>query len=401
MEPLVNNTYKRTVSTGLLVGLFLFMLKGFNLSILPMTTDYLMIFALPFMGNLTKFWHEKTPYNKPIIYYCLFLSISFVYSFIMHKQSPIYTVVHSFWYYGPLAYFVLLKYKPSYAQIERALLILCIIYCVCYLVQYLIYPTIIFSSAESNVNDEKFRMRLTGSLFTYILYFMGANKYIQTKNTKYLGYIILGFLPMLIMGFRSLMLVSIVAVFAMIPFVVHSTKRTIVTSILCAGLVLGALQTDIVKYKINEMMERQEKGATLDNEDYIRYRSLDFYWNYLDAPGEKIIGAGLPTDVKSTYKRDISSAIEYWGYYWVDLGLVGLSFMIGLPAVLLLVFMYSYSIWIARAPDIQFIRFCLAVVFIGSIFTSMELYRPGNLIIVPILFYMVYKHNEENKPIVS
>ena len=78
------------------------------------------------------------------------------------------------------------------------------------------------------------------------------------------------------------------------------------------------------------------------------------------------------------------------GLWWVDLGLVGLSFVIGIPTVLLLVLLVLYCFFKSRSLDICFIRCVLIVVFLGSIITSMEIYRSGNLIILSLLFYCSY-----------
>lgn len=400
---MVNNLYDTTFgrTNWAIVLIFLALLAGFRLAFLPGLVCYPLFFALLYWGGFTNFWQHDSPYVKPILYYCLFLTISFIYSYIYHKQNPVSSIGHNYLYYGPLAFFILLKCRPSFEQTEKVLVALCLIYCACYILQYLIYPTVIFNSAESNVDESKFRMRLTGAMLAYILFFYGANKYMIYRNIKFIAIIVLGFIPILIMGFRSLIAATLSCVIVMIPFVVRSTKQTALFAVLGAGLAFAAMQTELVQYKLDEMQRRQDGNQSFDNEDYIRYICLDHYWNYLDNPGEKIIGAGLPTDKSTLYKQEVDYYVEYFGFYWMDLGLVGLAFMIGLPATLLLVYMYLYGMWKARAPEIQYIRFCLFVIFVGSIFTSMELYRPGNLVIATLLFYLEYQYNEEKKFIAS
>lgn len=386
----------RNVSPAMLTAITLLLLGGFGLKFIPGFCNYIFFLLLLIFGGFHTYWKDKAPYTKPILLYCIFLTLSFVYSMLVHQQNIMTSIGHNYLYYGPLFYFVLLKYRPTFEQAEKFIVALSIIFCICYIIQYLVFPTVIFRGASDdlNIDQNRFRMRLPGSLCSYILFFYGMNKFLITRDTKKLLLMLLGFIPIIIMGFRSLSAGSVAGIFLMIPFVVRSMRRTIVFVILAAGLSYGGMQTKLVQDKLEEMMRRQDDNQTFDNTDYVRYMSLAYYWNYFDRPGEKIIGAGVPIDISTKYKKDVDYAAEYYGFYWVDLGIIGLSFVIGIPAVLLLLYMYIYSMWKAKSQNVQYIRFCLAVILAGSVFTSMELYRPGNLLIVTILFYMIYAMND-------
>lgn len=390
--------YSRNVSPAMLTAISLLLLGGFKLNFIPGFFNYIFFFLLLIFGGLHTYWKEKTPYTKPILLYCIFLTLSFVYSMFVHQQNIMISIGYGYLYYGPLFYFILLKYHPTFKQTEKFIVALSAIFCICYIIQYLVFPTVIFRGADDNlnINQNQFRMRLPGSLCCYILFFYGMNKFLITRDVRKLLLTLLGFIPIIIMGFRSLLAGSIVGIFLMILFVVHSIRKTIVYATLAVGLAYGGMQTRLVQDKLEEMMGRQDSNQTFDNTDYVRYLSLAYYWNYFDRPGEKIIGAGVPIDISTKYKKDVDYAAEYYGYYWVDLGIIGLSFVIGIPAVLLLLYMYIYTMWKAKSKDLQYIRFCLAVILAGSVFTSMELFRAGNLLIVTILFYMIYQYYIES-----
>lgn len=68
-----------------------------------------------------------------------------------------------------------------------------------------------------------------------------------------------------------------------------------------------------------------------------------------------------------------------------------------MPAVILLVFMYLYCMWKCKEPRLQYIRFTLFVVLFGSIVTSMELYREGNILLLSLFLYIEYKYHMEQK----
>lgn len=79
------------------------------------------------------------------------------------------------------------------------------------------------------------------------------------------------------------------------------------------------------------------------------------------------------------------------------LGIVGLSFIIGIPAVLLLVIIILRCAILCKDRELQYIRFTLLVVLLGSLFTSKELFRTGNMVIIGIFLYLEYIRNKELK----
>ena len=206
----------------------------------------------------------------------------------------------------------------------------------------------------------------------------------------------MGFIPIIIMGFRSLTFLTIVAIGLMIPFVVRNFRKILLYELVGLAFGIFMMSTSLVVNKIDEMMKRQDSSQTFENEDYIRYLSLDYFWNYqFVKPYEKVIGGGLPFDTSSKYSKKISDSARYNGLYWVDLGLVGLSMIIGIPSVLSLIALYLICMWKCKEPELQYIRFTLFIVLFGSIFTSMELYRNGNLLLFSLILYIEFKYHRE------
>ena len=197
---------------------------------------------------------------------------------------------------------------------------------------------------------------------------------------------ILGGIPIIIMGFRTLTTLAAAFSFLMIPFVARSGRRTIVYSILAGSLTVAALQTHLVQSKLEEMGRRQ-KGLAYAQEDYIRFREFDYYWNdYFKKPGEKVIGGGVPVDTTTKYRKYINEN----KFAWTDLGLLGLSMIIGIPAVLLLIILYLICLWRLKTPQLQYLRFTLLIVLLGSLLTTSELYRDGNIILFTLFLYIEY-----------
>lgn len=379
------------------VLLLLILLGFFGIKIIQFNfLDYLFLslvlfVACPAMGN-------RTSYTAPIKWFAIFVLLSCLYSWLFNHQALYQVIGHSYDYFALLFFFALIKSNRTYEEAETIMFYVALCFCFAYIVQWIVYPFVLFSGAERHADmlTEKFRIRMPGSICCYFLLLYSINKYLIEKRRKFLIYILLAFIPIIVQGFRSLVGLSAVASFLMIPFVLRSGKKSIWYGMIGVLFVGVLMTTALVQSKMNEMLDRQKSSQTFGNKEYIRYLSFDYYWNQqFIKPYEKIIGGGQPIDKKSKYKRDIDSAVEYYHFYWVDLGLIGLSMVIGVPAVLILVYVYLVCIWKCNEPKIQYIRFTLLVVLLGSVFTSMELYREGNLLLLSLLLYIEFKYHKE------
>lgn len=353
-------------------------------------TIILIYSGLTFKGN--------APNKRLILIYTGFIFISCIYSTIYYHQNIIKVIGNSYTYLGLLFTFIIMKYKPTSIQLEKVIKYLSITFCCCYLLQWLIYPINIFTGSldETNINTEQFRMRMPGSICAYCLFFYGINKFILYKHKKNLLYAFLGFIPIIIMGFRSLTAAAAAFAVLMITFITRSVAKTFIWLIIGSILLIAVSQLNIVQTKFNEMVERQESGQTFENDDYIRFLEYEYFEEqFFTKPGEHFWGAGVPADKTTTYYQDMNDAIEILHYFWVDLGLIGLSYIIGIPAVLLLCGIICNCIRKTRSPQNQYIRFTLLTVLIGSIVTSMEIYRTGNILIISLYLCLIYISNKE------
>lgn len=388
-----------------IVFLVLVFLVFFNLNILIPVKRSLLDYPLLIAIVLLTIGHYnfKTQYSKTIIIYAIFVLISCLYSYFANEQTFFMVVGHSYKYLAILFFFYLTASKLTSKEAERVLLIISITCCCCYIIQWLIYPTILFQGAEgdkANISTSYYRVRIPGSITCYSLFLYGFNKFLMRNSIKYILYSALGLLPIIIQGFRTLTVLSLISFFLMIPFVKKSTSKTILYGLLGCVFSLAFLQIPIVQSKIAEMENRQKENQTFSNDDYIRIREFDYYWNeQFKNPVEKILGGGVPTDPKSKYDKDIHGVAYSKGLFWDDLGLVGLSMIIGIPAVMLLISMYSICIWKYKELNYQYLRFTLIIVLLGS-FTTAELFREGNLLILSLYLYIEYKYHKEEKKLI-
>lgn len=384
--------------------LILLLLAFFGLRLFPINVsnwDYplLLVLVASVYGGI----QTKTAYSRLAILCAVFVLLSCIYSCFHYGQALYMVVAHSYKYLSILFFFYLEKHQIPARTAERLLISVAVICCLCYIVQWLIFPTILFQGAANDMASEiSYRVRIPGSISCYCLFFYGVNCFLLGDRKKSLLYILLGFLPILIMGFRSLLSISFVAFFLMIPFTLKFTVKTFLFGLLGSVAVFLIMQTSLVQDKMEEMNSRNESGQTFENEDYVRWRELDYYWNeQFKTPVEHIVGGGVPTDPTSQYAKTIYGYAFDSGLFWNDLGLVGLSMIIGIPAVLLLVAMYLVCIWRLKEPKLQYLRFTLIVILIGSLFTTAELYRDGNILLLSLFLYIEYKYHQEKIPTIK
>ena len=370
----------------------------FGLIIFSITQlKYIFIAILLYFAYKSK--KDNVPLSKVIYWYLFFVICSCAYSAYFNGQNFVRVFVYSYDYLGILFCFLIMKFRPSSIQLEKVIIILSITFCCCYLFQWLIFPVQFFSGAsdELNITESTFRMRMPCSICAYCLFFLGINKYILYRKFKYILYSLLGLIPVFIMGFRSLTVGMVFFAIVMIHFVTKRMSKTVVWLILGFIAAIYISQLSIVQDKIDEMVERQNSGQTFENKDYIRFIEYDYFTTTIFSdPLERIIGGGVPCEISSPYYKGIMYASEKLHFYWVDLGLVGLSFVIGIPAVLLLSFIAIMVIRKAKSVKYQYIRFTVLTVFLASIITSMELFRSGNLIILSLYVCMLYCYDREN-----
>lgn len=328
---------------------------------------------------------------------------SILYSHFKHGQ-PIRLVAESSYFAMGLASFcVFTSLKLSYKDSVKLIKTFSILFCICYLIQTAIYPTELFAGVkdEFSVNENQFRMRMTCSACSYCLFFWGINDYMIKRKLISLLYALLGLLPFIIMGFRSLVFLSLLfAIYIFAWYLWKSRLKLITYSFFLLLFVFIVVQVPIVQEKYEEMMSRQESDQTFSNEDYVRFVSLAYYTDVFTET-EMVVGGGFPLVPPSLTSRNHYVSKFCKGYqmqlYWNDLGLIGFGFIFGFPSVILITFLLFRTIIRSKEPQLLFIRATLLTIYLGTIFTSQELYRAGNFLFIGLLMYTEYIYHKEKR----
>lgn len=380
--------------------LFSFLLIVFFLGIsLFQTRPFIWLGLSIMIISAVRSFDKKDKFEIVIICYCSFVFLSCLYSLIFNRQPLITAIESSYHYFGVLFYFVVKRNNPSLDTLLKFLNIIMIITTICYVVQWMIYPTVIFNGAinDFDINDNSFRMRFYCSFLFYLMFLYGINRYAKEHKLIYLTYSVVSFLPILIMGFRSLIAMAIISMIMTFISVTKQNVSSYLKYIVIGSIIIySSLQFPIVQDKIDEMIERQETEQNFSNENYIRNVALAYYsLEFSSDITMWIFGGGHPQvgpdeTPKNNYQRIFANAYSAQ-MYWNDLGIIGLSYIIGIISVLLLIYLCIMAMYKCKDKELQFIRFGIFCVLVSTIITSMELYRYGNLAVLGLLFYIVHR----------
>lgn len=335
-------------------------------------------------------------FDKQLLLYILFVFISCVSSAFFRNQINILNNFFECYIYINIGFYYFLNYqKVSSKDCEKALLWIGAIFCVLYVLQYLIWPIAIFKGAldEVNVNDEQKRIRMACSMLATVSYFYGINSFLVTKRKTKLTYSVLGFLPIILVGFRSQTAMLLIFTFVMIFNVVKLKRRSFIYVACCCLMFYAISDIPFVSDKIQEMLGRQESNSTFLNSDYIRYIEYDYYTSHFANFKEWLFGSGIP--VYGTPYFSYIMKLYDQNLYWNDWGIIGLSWMIGIISVLLLVSIIVRSLFIKVDESKLYLKYTLILSLSISIATSAELFRPGNLLIVGVIIYLLEKSKIE------
>ena len=289
---------------------------------------------------------------------------------------------------------MLKKINPSIIQIEKSLITLILIFCFSYIIQFIIYPIVIFHGAEGEFYQDV-RIRLAGQGLSSLGYFLGLNNLlIGKRKVGSLLLSILCFSTIFLMGFRT-MLAGIVIISFVLFFRINGfTWKLFMFGLLALAIFFLVLQIPIFAEKFSNMNERQET-QTFYNSDYIRLIEFQYFTkSHFASPIEFILGSGMPS-TGSAYGRYMGFITDA-GIYYVDWGLVGLSWIIGLTPV---VFMISYAfkaLILKVNKKYYYIGAWFLYLLLISI-TTQEFYRPGNFVVQAIALFIVEKASLTDK----
>lgn len=382
---ILNNKYAFVVL--MLIFLCFFGLLGFR------SLAYLKWLYYPLLIiSVIRFKYRKTLlFDKLLVAFLLCLVINCSNSLIQNDETFIsYMDGESCIIFPVFFYYVFMKTRMKIDNLEFVLMVLCFLFCIAYIIQFVVFPKVLFQGAMVDGLDVELRFRLTGQCLGTISFLMGINKLFIEYSLKYLGLVLCGLIVTLIVGFRSQMLALVIVTFFMFVRVNGIKLKAYGKYIILGSLFFAAfLQIPVVKSKIQEMIERNEK-ANFDNQDYIRIVTYDYYTELIqEHPSAYLMGLGLPGS-NSKFQKQIDALKHKNGIVWADWGIIGLSWMLGVPGTLILIVICIYTLFIKVPKQYYYISFSFLFLLLGSIMTR-EIYRVGAFFVQAYLLMLLNK----------
>ncbi len=372
--------------------LFVFLLFSCVLGVLP--PQFTLVADLVVIYSIFKTRNVKGMFKIPMCLFLIFLLCSAVSCYYYEKQSfwLTFTNLDFIMFFPFLSYFFMIKRRKtpfSIQDIEWSVTRLYFIIFFIFLVQYALLPHEILHLATFIVEEKRFTV--FGQIVTLVTYFYFLNKYLIKKKNKYLLYLLPELLIVFIQGYR-IYIVVIILVSALFVVKIGGMKRTISIILITPLIAIFIIQIPIVNNAISNMMNRQTE-ANFSNEDYIRLRQLEYFTTeHFKSPVEYILGSGF-SNVRSEYGKrmfylqslsDVNPEGPIGG--WRDWGLIGLSWTIGLPCLLCILFCI-FKIFRTTIPkQYLYIKYFYLFILLTSV-TDVEFYRWGSVFFHGVLFY--------------
>jgi len=246
---------------------------------------------------------------------------------------------------------------------------------------------------DLNIIEKRFRMM--GQLILFLGYFYALNKFLINRNIKYFILILFGITVTFLLGFRTLTLALFVVSFVMIIRIYKISFSSLKYLIIYIILLLLLSQTSFVKNIIESMLLRFEY-ANFDNEEYIRMLQYEYFKeSHFINVSDFIFGSGFP-NADSSYGRYMYNMQGYNSYGeatgsiagWFDWGLLGLSWIAGIPTVTILLLISFYMIF-KKVPRKYYYYSCTYIFLLLVSITTVEFYRKGAFVFHALAMYSI------------
>lgn len=310
-------------------------------------------------------------------------------------------------------YYPLSQFRMHVKDWERILYILFLCVVGVHLISTLFPSFELFQMSSGNENFlEDGRVRAYSNVILWLGNIICFNKWMVKQHAaKNLSLFTISFLLIILTGYRIMLLASLfVCTFIFVKIKGLSLKHIVYTIVIGTFFLLIFSSMPMVRERWEEVMDRNET-QNLDNEDYVRVVLVVYYYTeYFKSNWELFFGSGM---VERKFKGDgsLSKVITYPSKYSkelseqmtidklmpIDVGLLGLSWEAGIPAVLLMVAMCIIIAFVKQDDKYLYIRaWGMFLLIISGL--NPRYYYNHNLIytvIVWIIFIQLAKYREQ------
>ena len=345
----------------------------------------------------------KTPFDFALSVVLVGLILSGISSSYYENSNPLY-VYFAYQFILALYFYIILVNKDTQVKhVEKALTYLSLALCVFYIVQFIAFQrgivlTDMFADGYDAEAGALVRFRAVGSALAAWAYFYGLNGVLVSQKKSFLKVLllVLGLAVILLMSFRTMVAGLMLCTLVMVIKVNGLKSGLFKYLFLLFVAIVVAYNVPTVQKKIDYMIEKQQGDQTLANDDYIRW--INFYYHLDENTKDDVeyyLGVGLNADKNSSLciKEDI---LMEQHLSWVDWGLIGLSWQVGLLTVLGML-LYSFKVIKFRFEPEQV---CISVFFLYLVLisiTTLEFARTGNFVVQALVLYLATYYIKKNK----
>lgn len=293
--------------------------------------------------------YQKGSYSKYMKYFVILLLVSMIMAYIFWGQGISLSFRSTSWYFVFLYYFVLLRYKPSGAEIFRLVTVFSIIYVLLWTISLLNAPVPLFAS-DDELNDSRgvFRIIIRSYDIICLGYFCCLCKLHNKTISPFWIAITALFLIMVILGLTRM----IIAATILITFVYLFKRMGI------AGKVISTITVIIVMFSFSSVLdyvaERDKSGivsSMIDvtdsqladvNEENSNWRIIEYkmgIWEYPRNIVTYVFGSGIPHP-ESSYGKYEASLVSNKSFNRSDAGYPALLISFGLLGLLLFIALF-------------------------------------------------------------
>lgn len=336
-------------------------------------------------------------FNKFIFIVLIGIFLSSI-SCYFYRNQPIYlTIGISFNYLTISCYFIFKNKKYKESDIEDTLNILGKIVTLLYLVRFiLLQQGVLVGGFVDNfqlADVENARLRIVCSPIIFFLMFKSYHNVLTSKNKKDLIWLALTMLCMVLMTFRTIFAVVGVSFVILLFRTKVPRRKKILSSFFILVVCCGVLMNEKVSERITNRFE-ETAGEDFSNKDYIRVIQYDYFTqHYFKSEVEHVLGSGMP-EQRTNYGKEHNELAKA-GIFYVDWGILGMSWMLG---IITLVGMLAYMVIAIKISWKMepYISMWLIYMLLVSVTTG-EFIRDGSFIVQALVLALITKKCQSNE----
>lgn len=280
--------------------------------------------------------------------------------------------------------------------IEKIIIIYGCTFIILYLYQFMHSQTPLFGSQDEFTEDRGvIRIIFPGGGALYLVSFLAITKFTTEKNKKILWFLLAAF------GLTcTIMQVTRQSIFALtLIYFYHFIKElNIIQKIIYISVFIGViLAISFSNNPIVKGIDEAQKSTVEEGKSNIRIIAATYFMeDFSPNKISQIFGNGVPYALESYYALFVAKLKEEDGYYFSDVGVIGMYAMFGVFSILGLILIWFKSFKLKIPKKYYYAKYYLWYLLITSL-TSNSVYSTDYLIPTVFALYIYQKAYESNE----